>query len=252
MRLSISSPQPASCIASHRAPISWRGILPLCAALVLLAGASLLTAQSATTAAPATPIKKALHKRAHAGVSKAAPAETVVAAPVTPAAPPEPEAPHWPVNDKPTLATVTWDSRGLSVQANNSSLEQILNDVATATGATVEGIEKDRRIFGLYGPGLARDVLSQLLQATGYNVVMVGDLGQGAPRQIVLTSRDGVKSAQKGDKKAAKDSDDDDDAEEQPAPPVQPSQPPPPRSPQQLNQEMQRRQALQRNGPPQN
>jgi hypothetical protein len=225
-------------------------------ALILLASASFVAAQSATIAAPAmsaTPAKKPLHvrKRAHASAAKAAAAEAVVAAPV---APPEPDGPHWPVNDKPTPATVTWDSQGLHVQAGNSSLEQILNDVSTATGSTIEGFDDDRRIYGSYGPGLARDVLSQLLQGTGYNVVMVGDLGQGAPRQIVLTARDGTKTVQKGDKKAAGDSDDDDDADEQPA---QPSQPPPPRSPQQLSQEMQRRQSQQRNGmpssgPPQN
>jgi len=248
MRHSITSPQPASCIASSRTPILRRGALLLCAVFLFLVGALLATAQSATTAVPtapatsATPAKKPLHthKRAHAAAAKATAAEAVVAAPV---APPEPEAPHWPVNDKPTPATVTWDSQGLHVQAENSSLEQILNDFSAATGSTVEGFDDDRRIFGTYGPGLARDVLSQLLQGTGYNVVMVGDMGQGAPRQIVLTARDSTKTTQKGDKKASGDSDDDDDA-------AQPSQPPPPRSSQQLNQEMQRRQSQQRGAPP--
>jgi hypothetical protein len=47
----------------------------------------------------------------------------------------------------------------------------------------------DERVFGTYGPGQARDVLSQLLQGSGYNVIMVGDQGQGAPRRIVLSIR---------------------------------------------------------------
>ena len=49
----------------------------------------------------------------------------------------------------------------------------------------------DERIFGTYGPGPARDVLSQLLDGSGYNVLMVGDRGAGTPRRIVLTIRSG-------------------------------------------------------------
>ena len=117
----------------------------------------------------------------------------------------------------------------------------------------------DQRVFGAYGPGLARDVLSQLLQGSGYNVLMIGDLGKGAPRQIVLSSRkDGdVKGA--GDKAAAGDEDaPDNDAEEQ-----QPQQPPggqpirpgfapggAPRTPQQIMQELQQRQQQMNNQQP--
>ncbi len=48
---------------------------------------------------------------------------------------------------------------------------------------------QDQRIFGAYGPGPARDVLSQLLDGSGYNVLMIGDQGQGTPRRIVLSAR---------------------------------------------------------------
>jgi hypothetical protein len=113
----------------------------------------------------------------------------VAPAPVTP---PTPEPPHWPANDKPVDASVTWDSHGLLIKAENSSLMQILNDVSAATGAKVEGLGSDQRIYGAYGPGKARDVLSQLLDGCGYNVLMIGDQGEGTPRQIVLTSRGGA------------------------------------------------------------
>jgi hypothetical protein len=96
-----------------------------------------------------------------------------------------------------------------------------MNEVATTTGATVEGLGDDQRVFGAYGPGPARDVLSQLLHGTGYNVVMVGDQGQGTPREIVLSGRhSGTGTATSAPAAAA---DDDSDVEEQPAQPSRPA-----------------------------
>lgn len=100
-----------------------------------------------------------------------------------------PETPHWPANDEPKHASVTWDSQGLHIDATNSSLQQVLADVSTATGTKIEGLSTDERIFGEYGPGQARDVLSQLLHGSGYNFLLIGDQGQGTPRQIVLSPR---------------------------------------------------------------
>jgi hypothetical protein len=102
---------------------------------------------------------------------------------------PEQPKPDWPVNNKPEAAKVTWDTHGLAIEANNSSLEAILKDVATATGAKVEGKVGDERVFGSFGPGPARDVISQLLDGTTYNVMLVGDQGEGTPRQIFLSNR---------------------------------------------------------------
>jgi hypothetical protein len=120
----------------------------------------------------------------------------------------------------------------LKVDAENSSLSQILKDVATATGSSVEGFDQDRRVFGAYGPGQARDVLSQLLQGSGYNVLMIGDLGQGAPREIVLTSRDQTKTDKPSEKKTATEEEEDDtDQAAQQVQPVPPQQPVRPNSP---------------------
>ena len=102
-------------------------------------------------------------------------------------------------------------------------------------------------------------MLAQLLVGSGYNVLMIGDQGQGTPRQIVLSSQ------QKGDAapgQAANDgqtaSNDDSDADEQPQPPTPPpairngfAPGAPPRTPQQIMQEMQQRQQQQQNNPPQ-
>ena len=145
-----------------------------------------LSAQAPPTSSTSAPLKKP-SPRSHKHPAPPAPVEPPLPAtlPMTPVA----ELPKWPVNDKPGDASVTWDSQGLSINAANSSLQQILNDVSTATGAKVEGLGSDERIFGVYGPGQARDVLSQLLHGSGYNVLMIGDQGQGTPREIVLSTR---------------------------------------------------------------
>lgn len=105
------------------------------------------------------------------------------------AKPTEPPKPDWPVNDPPVKATVSWDSKGLRIEASNSSLEAILKEVTAETGVTVEGLDKDQRIFGVYGPGRARDVLAQLLEGTGYNVLIIGEQSPGTPREVVLSTR---------------------------------------------------------------
>ena len=137
---------------------------------------------------------------------------------------PAPEQPHWPANDHPSPARIVWDSHGLRIDAANASLSDILAEVSTLTGAHVDGFASDARIYGQYGPGLARDVLSQLLDGTGYNVIMSGDLGLGAPRQIVLSARTtggAVPAAH-----PAQSNDDDVDVEEPAQPQPNPQRPP--------------------------
>jgi hypothetical protein len=164
---------------------------------------------------------------------------------------PAPEVSIWPANEKPVVAAITWDSHGLYINASNSSLHQILKDVGTVTGATVEGLDADERIFGVYGPGKARDVLSQLLHGTSYNVLMIGDQGEGTPRDIVLSSRHAGATGTTVAANPTPASDDDTDADDQPQ-----QQPPPPnragfgpggqRTPQQLQELQQRQQQMQR------
>jgi hypothetical protein len=217
-----------------------------------LCGAQMPAAQK-PAAPPASIPSVAAHKQAHPKKHHvAAPAKSPTPpAAATPAMPPAPETPAWPAREKPAPATITWDSHGLRIEAANSSLSQILEDVSTATGTKVEGFDADQRIFGVYGPGPARDVLSQLLQGSGYNVLLVGDLGQGTPRQIVLSSRHGGSAVQAANAAPANASDEDVDAEEPPQPqPARPAIPPgmtpggPARTPQQA--EEMRREMLER------
>ena len=153
-----------------------------------------------------------------------------------------------------------WNSQGLRIDATNSSLHQILKDVSTAIGATVSGLGADQRIFGNYGPGPAREVLSELLHGSGYNVLMIGDQGQGTPRQVVLSRQPSGpappstanNSNQNSDDGGSADAEEPQQPEPQPPPQQQPQLPqnmPPgfgpgaqPRTPQQILQEMQQRQ----------
>jgi hypothetical protein len=168
--------------------------------------------------------------------------------------------PHWPINDNPNPPSVVWDSSGLHISASNSSLQQILNEVSTDIGTKVVGSVPDQRVYGNYGPGEARDVLSQLLQGSGYNVLLAGDIGKGAPSEIVLTPRRSGPASAPNAANAPQQHDPDEDIpdqpEEEPQPQVQ--QPPMPneirpgfgpngpmRTPQQVMEEMQQRQLQQ-------
>lgn len=209
--------------------------------------------QSATSTAQQTQARKL---QAHPKPKKQQP-------PPVAETPPPPPMPNWPVNDKPSPASVIWDATGLRINASNSSLQQILSEISTETGTKVEGMGADQRVYGVYGPGQARDVLSQLLQGSGYNILLAGDIGHGAPRQIVLSPRQGnnTPGAQASMNRPPQDQDEDvpEPPEEQSQPPTLPPQPQPQnpsrpgfggpngpvRTPQQIMEEMQQRQLLQ-------
>jgi len=272
MRTDLQPPRPAApSQAANAHPAAGPGFkcaplfsipLLLTAAVVLFPAAAQLRAQTpaaptpapATTSDPAASDVKPAHR--HQRPSAAKPLNVPPPAAPEPVTAPVPEKPKWPAFDSPAPASVVWDSHGLSIEATNSSLVQILKDVSTATGAKVDGLAGDQRVFGAYGPGQARDVLSQLLQGSGYNVIMIGDQGQGAPKQILLSMRQ-AGAAQPVAKNNAGNNDED-DVEEPPPPqepgPMRPGFPPgaAPRTPQQIEQEMeQRREQMQQQTQPQ-
>ena len=248
-----------------RLPRCWPSIAGLAilgqAALLVfaqaLAGAQTPAPQpAAPTAVPGqAPDQKTVPARKHPRAVQPQPVVAPVAlAPIPPLAP---ATPNWPAFNQAAQASVLWDSRGLSIDAANSSLQQILKDVSMATGTTVEGLTTDQRVFGNFGPGTARDVLSQLLQGSGYNVLMIGDQGQGVPRQLLLSARQGGGAQPAPAARASQPSPEEEEAEEppanpEPAPPSRPSFTPgypaagppgaPVRTPQELMQDLQQRQ----------
>ena len=179
-------------------------------------------------------------------------------APSTPAAPPAPAAPSAPVatDVAPSLlqqpaqeAKIVFDNNRLSIHAENSSLAGILHQVASSSGMKVEGLGGDERVFGTFGPGAPRDVIADLLNGTAYNVALIGDLDNGAPRELILTPT--THGAAAPAPAAQTNPDDANDQESQDVPPTPPPdvpQPPPTqtpgtpgvRTPQQLFEQLQR------------
>jgi hypothetical protein len=167
--------------------------------------------------------------------------------------------------DKPAQpAKIDLTAGHLAIQANNSSLSDILRQLTTTSGMTVDGLGKDQRVFGNYGPGDPQEVLLALLHGSGYNVVMLGRTETGAPRQLTLSPRGaGVTNSgpsQPQQQMAQEEESNDDDVQAQPEPPPPPQANPTPgnpnpggvRTPQQMLQELQQmRQQQQQQQPPQ-
>jgi hypothetical protein len=95
-----------------------------------------------------------------------------------------------PSNVAPRKAEVEYTGGLLSVSANNSSLNQILHDVARLTGMKITGGITDDRVFGTYGPAPASQVLTSLLDGGSSNMMIVENAA-GGPAELVLTPRIG-------------------------------------------------------------
>lgn len=148
--------------------------------------------------------------------------------------------PRWPKDSAPAPAVVQWDSHGLRISAKNSSLRQILTEVASRIGAKLDGVGADERVFGEYGPGPAKDVLAALLEGSPYNVMLIGDQGAGTPREIVLSARSTTggtqaRGAQAQQSQNSMDEDADSGPVEDAPPPQRPPLPRPPMNPQETN-----------------
>ena len=87
-------------------------------------------------------------------------------------------------------AQIVYAQGQLQVVADNSSLNQILRDIAQQTGMKITGGVVDQRVFGKYGPGAPAGILATLLNGTGCNML----LREGpthTPVELILTPRNG-------------------------------------------------------------
>ena len=84
-------------------------------------------------------------------------------------------------------AKIVFTDNNLVIHAENSSLSEILKQFSEKSGMQISGLGNDERVFGNFGPGSPRDVLADLLNGTAYNQVLLGDLHNGAPRELILT-----------------------------------------------------------------
>ena len=103
--------------------------------------------------------------------------------PVAPAPEPAP-------TTKPRRATVTYEAGLLSIQANDSSLNLILRQVAHLTGMKITGGVAEERVFGNYGPSKPSTVLSTLLDGTRSDMVLRHDTSNTIT-ELILTPRGG-------------------------------------------------------------
>jgi hypothetical protein len=112
---------------------------------------------------------------------------TAAPAPSQPApAAPAPPPPSTPAHH----ARITYLDHQLTIAADNSSLNQILNEVSQLTGITITGGVAEERVFGSYGPASPSHVLDQLLDGTASNMILLSS-AEGKPAQLILTPRGG-------------------------------------------------------------
>lgn len=87
-------------------------------------------------------------------------------------------------------AKITYNAGLLNVEADNSSLNGILHDIAVATGMKITGGVADQRVFGNYGPAEPSTILTTLLDGTGSNMLLRETASNG-PAELILTPRNG-------------------------------------------------------------
>lgn len=158
-------------------------------------------------------------------IGQALPAMHSTVSPLPPASPPPltvPTPEHSPVEQSPHHAEVTLSNGKLAVSANNSSLNQILRDIARITSIKLTGGVADQRVFGQYGPADTSAVLETLLSGSGSNMLLVKDARQ-LPQELVLTPRMGGPTAPNPNASRKQDVDQDDDSDLPPQPSLRPS-----------------------------
>ena len=87
-------------------------------------------------------------------------------------------------------ARVVYSQGQIEVDADNSSLQQIVQKIAGVTGMKITGSVNDERVFGKYGPAAPAKILKSLLDGTGVNMLLK-ETASGAPAELILTPRDG-------------------------------------------------------------
>jgi hypothetical protein len=107
-----------------------------------------------------------------------------------PTTPDPPPVPLTPSQRPPDRAQISYADGTLSISANNSSLNQILRQIGSDTGMKITGGVTDERVFGHYGPAAPAEILAELLDGTGSNMILV-QRDADAPSELILTPRQG-------------------------------------------------------------
>ena len=80
------------------------------------------------------------------------------------------------MNSAPVMPTVTMANGLLTIDAPNSILSDVLDEIQKATGATIEGASPTERVAVKLGPGDPEQVIAALLHGTPYDYVILGSL----------------------------------------------------------------------------
>ena len=93
--------------------------------------------------------------------------------------------------------TISWDGQQLTIDADNSTLSEILLGIRARTGASIDmpPSTSAEKVFVHLGPAPIREVLSSLLYGTDFDyVIQASDTDERGLRSVTLTERE------KGDK----------------------------------------------------
>lgn len=165
---------------------------PKPAALLLVLGTSLFIHGMSVAGQSTQPPQAKKPSPSSANLPAAEPAApTPAPAPVV--LPPEQTPAHAPV--------IAWDGQLLTVDAENSSLSDVLLGIRSQTGASIEmpASTNRERIAVHLGPAPIREVLSSLLYGTNFNyVIQSAEDDDGAVGKVILTAREGDKSGDDG------------------------------------------------------
>jgi hypothetical protein len=138
------------------------------------------TSSTKTTKSPGSTSDTSRHVAHHHARHTTKIKEEPVVAPPPPPVPPEQQPPNPPKID--------YKQGMLRIDADNSSLVQILAEVSHETGMAVQGLNRDERVYGQYGPGSVSSTLTKLLDGAGYNYIIVGGGGDASPTKLMLTA----------------------------------------------------------------
>jgi hypothetical protein len=198
-------------------------------------------APSASSATP--PAQSGARKVARRGKKKPSPIpEPPQQAIVTP-----PPVPQTLQQMPPTAPRVSYQNGTMSVDAANSRLGDVLQAIRQATGAAMDVPPQagEQRIVFRYGPATPRDVVTALLNGSGYNYVIVGSsTNPGAVERVIVNQANGATGGVPGGMPVANapapvtpvigsPAEDNDNEADQPPRGVNPAQLPPTRAPQQ-------------------
>ena len=87
-------------------------------------------------------------------------------------------------------ARVLYSGGLVTVTAHDSTLDEIVQQIAAKVGVKVDGRASNEKVFGTYGPEAPAVVLTTLLDGSGSNLLIVQSASD-RPLEIILTPRSG-------------------------------------------------------------